>query len=233
MASALEKKVELKPVSVSINDLGSILGKLESLIKTANKDILTDSQDFTISLGHKTDTVSSNNWSDTDFFANAPEVSTDLSANYNAYLENAPIKSVRIWFYHGRRVVEIKGYDSNQVVAFTSTAKEMFKPHHAIMAGSTFNGILIFLCIVLAQALFQVKPSEKWQDALASIAGLGLTILCIYWVTADNSPFPGFVVYQKGASFVEKYGVQIGFWGSILGIIGFLLQFKDFFKKYF
>lgn len=232
MASEFENRIELGATKISKSDLESAFKKFEALVKRANSKIPEEKSNYSISLGHNIEKVSGKTWLDSEFYSNAPNISTEMHAEYRTFVEDAPISSITFSFYHHKREITVKGYDSAQVFAFTTVAKETFKNHNVILGGFGINSTLTILCFLAVYLFFilSAKLTEKWQQILAGFLGIIFAILYGYLMFSENKAFPGFVFYQQSASFIERYGAQVGFWASILGILGFFSQLRDFFK---
>ena len=228
--SIYTRSADFSPKILSYDELISILLKVQSFLKSANKDLQSSIEsEVTIGKG-KLLRVTYKGELSKDTFKNAPKSAT--SADYLYRKGDGVISRLKINLNDYNRSVEIEGKSREQVDALLAMICNEFDSLNWTIGGGGARYVLFLIFLILGSLGMGLAYSPialnlylKISCAIIGIVSISLSFLLLL------GDYPSGVKIQTGdVSFINQYGAIIGLIASLITIFIFLISiFKPFF----
>src|SRR5713101_5215623 len=216
-STTFTRETRFGPISMSQDQLASLINKLESIARTANASIAPDRIDHSLRLGDDVNSIRISGEIASSTISAAPAVVT--SANYEYRTTDAPISRVEMQFWDTQRSITVEGKSLEQVEALMGVAVGALSNSHALFGGSLHRiiagAILVLIGVFLPSLTFLSSGrSVKWALSIVGPA-LALSVMLLPW----DRWFPGTAIYSGEASFIVRHAAIICFLGVVVRII--------------
>jgi hypothetical protein len=237
------KKREFSAVSLSYDELKSIVNKVRTVIDSANSfdnkadsDIKFVSERLSIDDGQTVITLS--DVKDFGRVSNLPLVAYKVSYYYRQ--PNKPISEVQFNLADYGRDLTIEGIVPEQVDALFALIGNELESRTTLWGGITARlvsvsvGYILLLCIIARLAFKRVevswsgihafpRPNAPFWYVLLMLLFIA-SIVIIPWSISFTHFLPGFAIYSGDASFIVRNNALFGFLGLIIAPILFVLE---------
>lgn len=217
-----EHSEEYPPLQLSYEDLRLVLGKARRLIQVANVASSSDNVDESLALEGKGRAIEINDLAKDVLPAGSPKAFHKI--RYHFRQSKAPISSVLLLFRDYKRDVYIEGTSSEQIDALAALLSRELGRFGSV--GGHDQRLIPMLVLLMVGATFVAASlildflSNKTRLLMALV---GVVIFLIVTLCPWIDWMPGVAVFQGEASWLIRYGPQMGFFGLVLTIVGLVV----------
>jgi hypothetical protein len=225
-----ERKIEFNSITLTYNDLNSLIEKTRNVINSANANSKNDAVFEMLTVSDGATTIDLRGAQSSLVTQRVPPVAYKLTYIYNN--PSAPISDVKIWCWDSTRELTVGGTSPDQVEALLALLEKELEAKASYLGGYRFRnniGFLLFwmggLLLILATSTTIISsfvvtlgkvvgPTFRFALFAGAILFLLIPVVSIF-LPVDNW-FPGFAVYAGSGSLYERH--QLFFW--FLGFLG-------------